>query len=189
MSGTEQQGHPRKVVIVGAGDVGASFAYALLQNGAAESIVLIDSRQEQAEGQALDLSHGLPFVPTVAVRAGSADDYADASVIVITAGAKQKPGETRLNLLKRNAHIVGQIMGEVTARESRAVVVITSNPVDVLTYLALKHRCHPTERKQRTDRFDLAGGGIRFAGRMPQRALHPFSVWCRKDHRGKAVGG
>jgi len=138
MSCTEKQGQPRKVVIVGAGDVGASFAYALLQNGAAESIVLIDARQEQAEGQALDLSHGLPFVPTAVVRAGSAADYADATVIVITAGAKQKPGETRLNLLKRNAHIVGQIMGEVTARDSRAVVVIASNPVDVITFVALK---------------------------------------------------
>ena len=146
MSCTEKQGQPRKVVIVGAGDVGASFAYALLQNGAAESIVLIDARQEQAEGQALDLSHGLPFVPTAVVRAGSAADYTDAAVIVITAGAKQQPGESRLNLLKHNAHIVGQIMGEVTARESRAVVVITSNPVDVLTYVALKQTGWPRNR-------------------------------------------
>lgn len=146
MSCTEKQGQPRKVVIVGAGDVGASFAYALLQNGAAESIVLIDARQEQAEGQALDLSHGLPFVPTAVVRAGSAADYADAAVIVITAGAKQKPGESRLNLLKRNAHIVGQIMGEVTARDSRAVVVIASNPVDVLTFVALKQTGWPRNR-------------------------------------------
>ncbi len=136
----------RKVVIVGAGDVGASFAYALLQNGAAESIVLIDARQEQAEGQALDLSHGLPFVPTVSVRAGSGEDYADASVIVITAGAKQKPGESRLNLLKRNAAIVGQIMGEIKARESKAVVVVTSNPVDVLTYVALEQTGWPRNR-------------------------------------------
>jgi L-lactate dehydrogenase len=146
MSGTGKQGQPRKVVIVGAGDVGASFAYALLQNGAAESIVLIDARKEQAEGQALDLSHGLPFVPTAVVRAGSAADYADAAVIVITAGAKQKPGESRLNLLKRNAHIVGQIMGEVTARESGAVVVIASNPVDVLTFVALKQTGWPRNR-------------------------------------------
>ncbi len=146
MSCTEKQGQPRKVVIVGAGDVGASFAYALLQNGAAESIVLIDARKEQAEGQALDLSHGLPFVPTAVVRAGSAADYADAAVIVITAGAKQKPGESRLNLLKRNAHIVGQIMGEVTARDSRAVVVIASNPVDVLTFVALKQTGWPRNR-------------------------------------------
>jgi len=138
MKGMERHDLSRKVVIVGAGDVGASFAYALLQNGAAESIVLIDARKEQAEGQALDLSHGIPFVTTAVVRAGSAADYADASVIVITAGAKQKPGESRLDLLKRNADIVGQIMGEVKARDSRAAVVIATNPVDVLTFVALK---------------------------------------------------
>ncbi len=86
-----KQSLSRKIVIVGAGDVGASFAYALLQSGTAESIVLIDSRQELAEGQALDLAHGLPFVPTTLVRAGTPEDYADAEVILITAVAKKKP--------------------------------------------------------------------------------------------------
>jgi L-lactate dehydrogenase len=139
MNNMERQCNSRKVVIVGAGDVGASFAYALLQSGIAESIVLIDSRQELAEGQALDLAHGLPFVPTTVVRAGSPDDYADAAVIVVTAGSKQKPGESRLNLLTRNAQIVGQIADEIVAHKSQAVVVVTSNPVDVLTYATLKH--------------------------------------------------
>ncbi len=146
MSGKERQCNTRKVVIVGAGDVGASFAYALLQSGTAESIVLIDSRHELADGQALDLADGLSFVPTTIVRAGSPDDYADAAVIVITAGAKQKPGESRLNLLTRNAHIVGQIVDEITARISQAIVVVTSNPVDVLTYAALKRTGWPRNR-------------------------------------------
>ncbi|MFA6104588.1 MAG: L-lactate dehydrogenase [Victivallaceae bacterium] len=128
----------RKVVIVGAGDVGASFAYALLQSGTAESIVLVDARHEQAKGQALDLAHGLPFVPAAVVRAGSPDDYADAAVIVITAGAKQKPGESRLDLLRKNAGILKQIVDEIAARESQAVIVVASNPVDLLTYFALK---------------------------------------------------
>jgi L-lactate dehydrogenase len=139
MNDSEKQCNSRKVVIVGAGDVGASFAYALLQSGIAESIVLIDSRQELAEGQALDLAQGLPFVPMTVVRAGSPDDYEDAAVIVITAGSKQKPGESRLNLLTRNAQIVGQIADEIVANKSHAVVVVTSNPVDVLTYATLKH--------------------------------------------------
>lgn len=134
----EKQCNARKVVIVGAGDVGASFAYALLQSGTAEEIVLIDSRHEQANGQALDLAQGLPFVPTTVVHAGSPDDYADAAVIVITAGTKQKPGESRLDLLTRNARIMGQIIDEITVRDSKAIVVVTSNPVDVLTYAALK---------------------------------------------------
>lgn len=172
VSGTKKQGQPRKVVVVGAGDVGASFAYALLQNGTAETIVLIDARQEQAEGQALDLSHGLPFVPTVAVRAGSADDYADASVIVITAGAKQKPGESRLNLLKRNAHIVGQIMGEIKARESQAVVVIASNPVDVLTFVALQQTGWPRNR--------IIGSGTVLDS---ARFRHLLSAHCSVDVR------
>lgn len=138
MSNMDIQCNSRKVVIVGAGDVGASFAYALLQSGTAESIVLLDLRHDLAEGQAQDLAHGLPFVPATVVRAGSPDDYADATVIVITAGAKQKPGESRLNLVRRNAQIVGQIVDEITSQKSQAVVVVASNPIDALTYMALK---------------------------------------------------
>jgi L-lactate dehydrogenase len=146
MIALEKQCNSRKVVIVGAGDVGASFAYALLQSGTAEEIVLIDSRHELAEGQALDLAQGLPFVPTTVVRAGSPDDYAYAAVIVITAGSKQRPGESRLNLLTRNAHIVGLIVDEIVANKSHAIIVVTSNPVDVLTYAALKRTAWPRNR-------------------------------------------
>jgi len=129
----------RKVVIVGAGDVGASFAYALAQNGIADEIVLIDARREQAEGQALDLAHGLPFCPPATIRAGDAGDYATATVIVITAGAKQRHDESRLNLLARNAAIMRQIIDDVVAQNSEAVVVVVSNPVDILTHVALRH--------------------------------------------------
>ena len=146
MNGTGNRQAVRKVVVVGAGDVGAAFAYALLQSGIAESIVLIDRRQEQAAGQALDLAHGLPFVPATVVRAGTADDYADASVIVITAGAKQRPGESRLDLLKRNAQIVRQIAHEIATRKSPAVVVVVSNPVDILTQVALEKTGWPRNR-------------------------------------------
>ena len=146
MIDTEKQCIPRKVVIVGAGDVGASFAYALLQSGTAESIVLIDSNHELAKGQALDLAQGLPFVPTTVVRAGSPEDYADAAVIVVTAGSKQKPGESRLNLLQRNGNIAGLIVDDIIARQSPAVIVMTSNPVDVLTYAALKRTKWPRNR-------------------------------------------
>ncbi|MDA3877608.1 MAG: L-lactate dehydrogenase [Halothiobacillus sp.] len=141
-----KQSISRKVVIVGAGDVGASFAYALLQSGTAEIIVLIDAQQELAEGQALDLAHGLPFVPTTLVRAGTPDDYADAEVIVITAGAKQKPGESRLDLLQKNARILEQIIGDITNQASEAIIVVTTNPVDVLTYAALKKTGWPRNR-------------------------------------------
>jgi L-lactate dehydrogenase len=126
----------RKVVIVGAGAVGSTFAYALAQSGVADEIVLTDMDRDLAQGQVLDLAHGLPFYPNVQISAGTALDYRDAHVIVITAGSKQHPGESRLNLLQRNARIIESIMDEIQAQGSQAVVVVTSNPVDVLTYVA-----------------------------------------------------
>lgn len=126
----------RKVVIIGAGAVGSTFAYALAQSGVADEIVLTDMDQNLAHGQVLDLAHGLPYYPNVQITLGSAQDYHDAHVIVITAGSKQRPGETRLALLQRNASIIESIMDEISAQNSQAVVVIVSNPVDVLTYIA-----------------------------------------------------
>lgn len=136
----------RKVVITGAGDVGASFAYALVQAGLAEEIALIDLNADLVQGQVLDLSHGLPFVAPVHVHAGTADDYADATVIVITAGAKQRPDESRLDLLNRNAAIMSHIADNIVVSESHAVVVVVSNPVDVLTYVALRRSGLPKNR-------------------------------------------
>jgi len=129
---------PRKVVIVGAGAVGATFAYALAQSGISDEIILIDHNRDLAQGQVLDLAHGFPFFPPVEIRAGEADDFADAQVVVITAGAKQQPGESRLDLLQRNAAIVESIVDDVVSRNSSAVIVVVSNPVDVLTQIALK---------------------------------------------------
>jgi len=128
----------RKVVIVGAGAVGSTFAYALAQKGLAEQICLIDANPDFAEGQALDLAHGLPFYPSVQIRAGDSRDYSDAQVIVITAGAKQAPGESRLNLLQKNAAIIEEIVDEIVAHKSQAVLVVATNPVDILTRVALK---------------------------------------------------
>ena len=127
----------RKVVIVGAGSVGATFAYALAQNGVGDEIVMVDSNQELMEGQVYDLAHGLPFFPPIKINTGSKEDYRDASVIVITAGAKQKPGETRINLLKRNALIMENIVDDINEMQSQAVVVVVSNPVDILTKIAI----------------------------------------------------
>ncbi len=131
--------HPgRNVVVVGAGAVGATFAYALMLDGAAEEIVLVDRNQDLARGQAMDLSQGRQFAQPVSIRVGTAADYAAADVIVITAGSAQKPGESRLDLLQRNAHIVGAVMSEITATGSQAVVVVVTNPVDLLTQVAVR---------------------------------------------------
>jgi L-lactate dehydrogenase len=136
----------RKVVVVGAGAVGSTFAFALAQKGYADEIALIDANREFAQGQALDLAHGLPFYPAVQIKLGDVSDYADAQVIVVTAGAKQAPGESRLNLLKKNASMIKTIMDDIAAQNSGAIVVVATNPVDVLTYVALKHSGWPKNR-------------------------------------------
>ena len=128
----------RKVVVIGAGAVGATYCYALTQSGLADEIVLTDKNEDLMKGQVLDLAHGQTFFPTVGIRSGTIEDCADAQVVVITAGAAQKPGETRLELIKKNAAITGSIAEEVAKTGCKGVMVIVSNPVDVLTYVALK---------------------------------------------------
>jgi L-lactate dehydrogenase len=136
----------RKVVIVGAGAVGSSFAFALAQKGLADEITLLDANHDLAAGQVLDLAHGLPFYPPVQIHVGEKRDYADANIIVITAGAKQNPGETRLNLLQRNTVLIESIVDEIVSENSQAILVIVSNPVDILTYVALKRSGWPKGR-------------------------------------------
>jgi L-lactate dehydrogenase len=128
----------RKVVVVGAGSVGATYCYALAQSGLADEIVLIDKNEDLMNGQVLDLVHGQPFFPTVIIRAGAPEDYTDAQLVVLTAGAAQKPGETRLQLIKKNADITGSIAEDIARHECSGIMLIVSNPVDILTYVALK---------------------------------------------------
>src|SRR5512133_1030337 len=128
----------RKVVVVGAGSVGATYCYALAQSGLANEIVLYDRNEDLMLGQVLDLVHGQPFFPTVIIRSGTPDDYDDANIVVIAAGSAQKPGETRLQLIKKNAEITGSIAEEIAVRNQHGVILVVSNPVDVLTYVALK---------------------------------------------------
>jgi L-lactate dehydrogenase len=128
----------RKVVVVGAGSVGATYCYALAQSGLADEIVLTDKNEALMKGQVLDLAHGQTFFPTVSIRSGTIDDCTDAQVVVITAGAAQKPGETRLQLIKKNAEITGSIAENIAKSGCKGIMLIVSNPVDVLTYVALK---------------------------------------------------
>jgi L-lactate dehydrogenase len=128
----------RKIVIVGAGSVGATFAYAMMLHGAADEIVIIDIDEELAEGQADDLSHGRAFMPPVQIRHGDKSDYADAHIIVMTAGASQKSGETRLDLVGKNMKIVKSIMDDIQSVDSGALLLMVTNPVDILTNYALE---------------------------------------------------
>lgn len=131
-------GKKRKVTVVGAGAVGSTFAYALAQSGLADEIAITDMNRNFAEGQALDLVQGLPFLPQVDIHAGDVSDYTDSDIVVITAGAKQQSGETRIDLLKRNVSIITGIAQSVAESGCRGVMLIVSNPVDILTQAALK---------------------------------------------------
>ncbi len=124
-----------KVGLVGTGMVGSSFAYALMQTDIATELVLVDLDHRRAEGEAMDLNHGLPFVSPMRIRAGSYEDLSDAEVVVITAGRNQRPGETRIDLLAKNAAVIEDIVPRVVASSPRAVILIASNPVDILTQI------------------------------------------------------
>ena len=136
----------RKAAIVGCGFVGASIAFRFLQQGTFSHLVLIDANTAKAEGEAFDLSDGLPYGAAMEITAGGYDDITDCALVVITAGVNQKPDETRLELIGRNAAILRSIMAEITARDFKGTLLVVSNPVDVLTYTAYKLSGYPRER-------------------------------------------
>jgi len=128
----------RKAAIVGCGFVGAACAFSLMQSGIFSELVLIDSDMAKAEGEALDISHGVPFSKPVKIYAGTYDDIKNSSVVIITAGANQKPGETRLDLVKKNISIFKSIIPEIKKRDFKGILLIVANPVDILTTVAVK---------------------------------------------------
>ncbi|MFL5579800.1 MAG: L-lactate dehydrogenase [Gemmatimonadaceae bacterium] len=127
---------PVRVAVVGAGHVGATFAYSLLLSGLAAEVVLIDVDAKRAEGEAMDLAHAVPFSRPARVWAGPLSDCAGAALTVITAGAGQKPGETRLQLAGRNAKVVRGVAPEIARHNPDGLILVATNPVDVLAQLA-----------------------------------------------------
>ena len=136
----------RKAAIIGCGFVGATTAFSLMHQGLFTELVLIDVDQEKAQGEAMDLSHGRPYVDTAKIYAGSYDDIADCSLIIITAGANQKPNETRLDLVHKNVAILKNIIPEITKRGCEGLLLIVANPVDILTYAAYRLSGFPSNR-------------------------------------------
>ncbi len=128
-----------KVGIVGSGLVGSTAAYALLLQGVASDIVLVDLNRKRAEAEAADISHAAPFVRPVDVFAGEYADLAGSGVVIIAAGANQRPGETRLELLSRNAEILRMIIPQILEYAPEAILLMATNPVDVLTHLAARY--------------------------------------------------
>ena len=124
----------RKVVIVGTGMVGMSYAYCLLNQSVCDELVLIDVNKKRAEGEAMDLNHGLAFAnSSMTIYAGEYDDCSDADIVVICAGVAQKQGETRLDLLKRNAEVFRSIIEPVTSSGFNGLFLVATNPVDIMT--------------------------------------------------------
>ncbi len=136
----------RKVAVIGCGFVGAASAFAIMESGLFSEMVLIDANMEKAEGEALDISHGLPFAKPMKIYAGEYKDISDAYVIVVTAGAGQKPGETRLDLVKKNVGIFKSIIPQIAEVNKDAIMLIVANPVDILTYATKQLSGYPENR-------------------------------------------
>lgn len=128
----------RKAAMIGCGLVGSASAFRLMQGGLFSEMVLLDADMERAGGEALDIGHGIPFAREMKIYAGTYDDITDAAIIIITAGANQKPGETRLDLVHKNVAIFKEIIPEIAKRNCPGILLIVSNPVDILTHVALK---------------------------------------------------
>ena len=128
----------RKVAMVGCGSAGAASCFALMQSGLFTEMVLIDAYPEKAEGEAMDIAQGLTFSRPMKIYAGSYDDLADAAVIIVTAAASQRRGDTRLDLVNKNVDIFKKVIPEIASRNEQGIMLVVANPVDILTYAALK---------------------------------------------------
>ncbi len=166
---------PGKVAIIGCGFVGSASAFALMQSGLFTEMVLLDANHQKAEGEAEDIVHGIPFGRPMQIYAGDYDDIADAAIIVITAGANQKPDETRLDLVNKNIAIFQSIIPEITKRDFEGILLIVANPVDILTYTALKLSGYPENRV-------LGSGTVLDTARLKYALGEHLSVDSRSVH-------
>ncbi|MCX7711063.1 MAG: L-lactate dehydrogenase [Clostridia bacterium] len=136
----------KKVTVIGAGFVGSTTAYTLMLSGLISEIVLIDRNADKSEGEVMDLNHGMPFVRPVKIYSGDYSDCAGSDIVVITAGAGQKPGETRIDLVNKNTAIFKQIVGDVVKYNKDCILLIVTNPVDILTYVTYKISGFPSNK-------------------------------------------
>ena len=140
------RGNSRKAAVIGCGFVGSASAFALMQSGLFSELVLIDRDRDRAEGEALDISHGLPFAKPMRIYAGDWEDLTDAAVLILAAGAGQKPGETRLDLTKKNLAVFADVVPQIVRYNREGILLVVSNPVDVLTCAAARLSGFPPER-------------------------------------------
>ncbi len=169
------ESRPVRVAIVGTGNVGATFAYALLLSGSAAEIVLIDANRAKAEGEAMDLNHTVPFTHPTRIWAGDFADCAGAAITVLTAGAGQKPGQSRLDCIQANAGIWREIVPQIARHNPHGILLVATNPVDVLTYVAWKLSGLPQARV-------LGSGTILDTARFRFLLSQHFGVDARSVH-------
>lgn len=164
-----------KISIIGAGFVGSTSAFAIMEAGLAGDIVLVDVNHEKAVAEAMDLSHGAAFVKTVNVKAGSIEDTADSDLIIITAGIGPKPNETRLEILNKNIPIFKDIVPKLAAVSPKGIFLVVSNPVDILTYVTYKYSGFPAHRV-------FGSGTVLDTSRFKYILSQRFSVDARNIH-------
>ncbi len=165
----------RKAAVIGCGFVGSASAFSLMQSGLFSEMVLLDADQKKAQGEAMDISHGIPFAKAMQIYAGDYDDIVDAAMIIITAGANQKPNETRLDLVHKNIAIFQSIIPEIAKRDYKGILLIVSNPVDILTYAALKLSGFPENRV-------IGSGTVLDTARLRYQLGEHLSVDSRSVH-------
>ena len=167
--------NPRKAVVVGCGFVGSATAFTLMQSHLFSELVLLDVNFDKADGEAKDIAHGIPFAGAMKVYAGTYDDVADAAVVIVTAGANQKPNETRLDLVHKNVDIFKSIIPEIAKRNFQGILLIVSNPVDILPYAALKLSGLPENRV-------IGSGTVLDTARLKYQLGQHLSVDSRSVH-------
>lgn len=165
----------RKAVMVGCGFVGSASVFALMQSGLFSEIAMIDADMDKAEGEAMDISHGIPFAKHMRVYPGNYDDVRDAGIVIVTAGANQKPDETRLDLVHKNVGIFKNIIPEIASRDFKGILLIVANPVDILTAVAKKLSGLPENRV-------IGSGTVLDTGRLKTRLSDHLGVDSRSIH-------
>ncbi|AJA47824.1 L-lactate dehydrogenase 1 [Clostridium pasteurianum DSM 525 = ATCC 6013] len=164
-----------KISIIGAGFVGSTTAFAIMDEGLASEIVIVDINKDKAEGEAMDLSHGASFVKPTIIKSGDYKDTDNSDIVIITAGAPQKPGETRLDLINKNYKIMNSIVPEVVKYSPNSILLIVSNPVDILAYIAYKISGFPKERV-------IGSGTVLDTSRFKYMLSDHFNVDARNIH-------
>ena len=167
--------NPRKAAVIGCGNVGASIAFSLMQQALFSELVLIDADARRAQGEAMDLSHGLPYAASMDIRAGGYGDVGDCALIIVTAGASQREGETRLDLIGKNLRILGSIVEALRRTPFSGILLIVANPVDVLTCEAQRLSGYPASRV-------LGSGTVLDSARLKQLLGRRLQVDSRSVH-------